>query len=56
MDLGTAGIEYFLQARLRAHVPGADREVAHSLVNTAYHTCPYSKALHGNIHIETVLV
>jgi organic hydroperoxide reductase OsmC/OhrA len=25
-------------------------------VDSAHRTCPYSKALHGNIHIETVLV
>lgn len=56
VDLGTAGIEYFLQTRLRVHIPGIDREVAQSLVDTAHRTCPYSKALHGNIDIETVLV
>ncbi|WP_019447777.1 organic hydroperoxide resistance protein [Cupriavidus sp. BIS7] len=56
VDLGTAGIEYFLQARLRVHIPGIDREVAQSLVDSAHRTCPYSKALHGNIDIETVLV
>jgi Ohr subfamily peroxiredoxin len=56
VDLGTAGIEYFLQARLHVHIPGIDREVAQSLVDTAHRTCPYSKALHGSIDIETVLV
>ena len=30
--------------------------VAQELVETAHRTCPYSKALHGNIQIETVLV
>ncbi|QUN32499.1 organic hydroperoxide resistance protein (plasmid) [Cupriavidus sp. KK10] len=49
VDLGTAGIEYFLQARLRVHIPGIDRDVAQSLVEAAHRTCPYSKALHGNI-------
>jgi len=56
VDLGTAGIEYFLQARLHVHIPGIDREVAQSLVDSAHRTCPYSKALHSSIHIETVLV
>ncbi|MGT2455633.1 organic hydroperoxide resistance protein [Cupriavidus basilensis] len=56
VDLGKAGIEYLLQARLRVHIPGIDREVAQSLVNAAHRTCPYSKALLGNIDIETVLV
>ncbi len=56
VDLGTAGDGYFLQARLRVHIPGVEREVAQALVETAHRTCPYSKALHGNIHIETELV
>jgi Ohr subfamily peroxiredoxin len=56
IDLGTAGIEYLLQARLRVHIPGIERDVAQALVDTAHRTCPYSKALHGNIQIETVLV
>ena len=56
VDLGTAGVEYLLQARLRVHIPGIEREVAKALVATAHRTCPYSKALHGNIHIETELV
>ena len=56
VDLGTAGVDYLLQARLRVHIPGIDREVAQALVDTAHRTCPYSKALHGNIHIETELV
>ena len=56
VDLGTAGTEYFLQARLRVQIPGIEREVAQALVDTAHRTCPYSKALHGNVHVETVLV
>jgi len=56
VDLGTAGVDYLLQARLRVHIPGIDREVAQALVDTAHRTCPYSKALHGNIRIETELV
>lgn len=56
VDLGTAGVEFFLQARLRVHIPGVAREVAQQLVETAHRTCPYSKALHGNIHIETEVV
>ncbi|AZG15982.1 MULTISPECIES: organic hydroperoxide resistance protein [Cupriavidus] len=56
VDLGTAGVEFLLQARLRVHIPGVDRDVARQLVETAHRTCPYSKALHGNVHIETELV
>ncbi|RDK05162.1 organic hydroperoxide resistance protein [Cupriavidus lacunae] len=56
VDLGMADDAYLLQARLTVHIPGIDREVAQGLIDTAHRTCPYSKALHGNIHIETRLV
>ncbi|HVI56869.1 MAG TPA: organic hydroperoxide resistance protein [Luteibacter sp.] len=56
VDLGTSGDEYFLQARLNVSLPGLDRDVAQSLVDAAHRTCPYSKALHGNIDIVTTLV
>jgi Ohr subfamily peroxiredoxin len=55
VDLGTAGEEYFLQARLHVSLPGLDRDVAQSLVDAAHGTCPYSKALHGNIDIVTTI-
>jgi Ohr subfamily peroxiredoxin len=55
VDLGTAGEEYFLQARLHVSLPGLDRDVAQSLVDAAHRTCPYSKALHGNIDIVTTI-
>lgn len=55
VDLGTTGDQYFLQARLNVSLPGLDRDVAQSLVDAAHRTCPYSKALHGNIDIVTTL-
>jgi Ohr subfamily peroxiredoxin len=55
VDLGTAGEAYFLQARLHVSLPGLDRDVAQSLVDAAHGTCPYSKALHGNIDIVTTI-
>lgn len=53
VDLGMAGDGYFLQARLDVNIPGVEPEVARAL---AHRTCPYSKATHGNIHVETRLV
>lgn len=47
---------YFLQARLNVSLPGLERGVAQSLVDAAEKTCPYSKALHNSISIETRLV
>lgn len=55
VDLGTAGEAYFLQARLTVSLPGLDRDLAQALIDAAHRTCPYSKALHGNIDIETTL-
>ncbi|PSL24510.1 organic hydroperoxide resistance protein [Chitinophaga ginsengisoli] len=56
VDLGLSGVAYFLQARLNVHLPGVDTEVAKSLLETAHQTCPYSKAIHGNIKVETNLI
>ncbi|MFT4505743.1 organic hydroperoxide resistance protein [Caballeronia sp. 15711] len=51
VDLGTTAGAYFLQARLSVSLPGLNREVARSLADAAHQTCPYSKALSGNIDI-----
>lgn len=56
VDLGTAGGEYFLQARLNVILPGIDRATAQKLVDGAHQRCPYSKALHGNINVTTNVV
>ncbi|SOY69701.1 Organic hydroperoxide resistance protein, osmC family [Cupriavidus taiwanensis] len=56
VDLGMAGDAYLLQARLHVSIPGIERELAQALVDTAHQTCPYSKALRGNVHVETRLV
>lgn len=56
VDLGTAGNEFFLQARLNISLPGLDREVARAVVDAAHQTCPYSKLSRGNINVELNLV
>ena len=56
VDLGVAGTEYFLQARLNVSLPGLDREVAKALTDAAHQTCPYSKATRGNIDVAIHLV
>lgn len=43
---------YFLQARLNVSLPGIEREVAQSLVDMAHQTCPYSKAIRGNVDVQ----
>lgn len=47
---------YSLQARLNISLPGIDREAAIAIAEAAHKVCPYSKALHGNIKIETIIL
>lgn len=47
---------YFLKARLNVSLPGLDRDVAQTLVDTAHQTCPYSKMSRGNIDVEINLI
>jgi osmotically inducible protein OsmC len=54
LNLGNEG--FFLTARLDVSLPGLDREVAKQLIQSAHAICPYSKATHGNIAVETNLV
>ena len=51
IDLGQTGNAYFIQARFNVIVPGAAREVAEALAHRGHETCPYSKAIHGNIDV-----
>ncbi|HVE05759.1 MAG TPA: organic hydroperoxide resistance protein [Paraburkholderia sp.] len=51
VDLGTAGSEYLLQARLNVSLPGLAPEVARAVVEAAHQLCPYSKATRGNIDV-----
>jgi Ohr subfamily peroxiredoxin len=55
VDLTVIDGAYALQARLNVSLPGLDREVAQTLVNTAEDTCPYSKAIRGNVDVEITL-
>ena len=54
LNLGESG--FFLTARLNVSLPGIDRELATALIQSAHGICPYSKATHGNIAVETNLV
>jgi Ohr subfamily peroxiredoxin len=47
---------FFLTSKLNVSLPGVDREVAEALIQDAHGICPYSKAVHGNIAVETKLV
>ena len=56
VDLCFENGEYSLQARLKVTVPGVDRDIAQQLVDYAHQTCPYSKAIRGNVNVEISLV
>ena len=56
VDLGKTSDAFFLQARLNVSLPGLERDVAQSLVDAAHQTCPYSKAIRGNVDVEINLV
>jgi osmotically inducible protein OsmC len=50
------GDGYFLRTRLNISLPDLDRTTAQKLVEAADHTCPYSKAMRGNIDVVLTLV
>jgi Ohr subfamily peroxiredoxin len=56
VDLNLADDGFFLRARLNVSLPGLDRQVAQALVDEAHQTCPYSKAVRGNIDAVITLV
>jgi Ohr subfamily peroxiredoxin len=56
VDLLTGNEGYFLRARLNVSLPGLDRQVAQSILDSAHQTCPYSKATRGNIEVAINLV
>jgi Ohr subfamily peroxiredoxin len=54
LNLGSEG--YFLGARLNISIPGVERSVAEALIAQAHQTCPYSKAIRGNVDVAITLV
>src|SRR5271156_4069237 len=56
IDLNLNDGAFFLRARLNVSLPGLDRELARELADAAHGICPYSKAIHGNIDVETNVI
>jgi Ohr subfamily peroxiredoxin len=56
IDLCHGDDGYFLRARLNVSIPGMERGLAQSIVEAAERTCPYSKALRGNVDVSVALV
>jgi lipoyl-dependent peroxiredoxin len=47
---------FVLRARLDVSLPGLEPEIGLQLIEAAHAVCPYSKAVHGNIEVETNLL
>jgi Ohr subfamily peroxiredoxin len=56
VDLCLKDGEYFLRARLNVSLPGIAQDVAQPLIDAAHQTCPYSKAIRGNVDVTINLV
>jgi lipoyl-dependent peroxiredoxin len=56
VDLIPSEDAYSLRARLNVSLPGLNREVARDLINEAHQTCPYSKAVRGNLDVTIELL
>jgi len=55
IDLCMNDGEYSLEARMVVNVPGVARDVAQALVDAAERTCPYTKAIRGNVPFSIAL-
>ena len=53
---GSAAEGLTLTSKIEAQIPGLDRETAEKLLEAAHSVCPYSRATHGNIPSEVVLL
>jgi len=51
IDLCLDGDSYFLRARLDISLPGLDADSARAVIEAAHQTCPYSKAMRGNVDV-----
>jgi Ohr subfamily peroxiredoxin len=56
VDLGKAGEDFQLQARLNVSLPGLAHDDAQRLVEAAHQLCPYSRATRGNIDVTLTVV
>jgi len=54
--LSSIATGFSLRVRHNVTLPGVDQDTARALVEEGHLTCPYSKATHGNIEVETRIV
>ena len=48
--------KHFLRVRFNVSLPGVDHDTVQSIVDAAHQRCPYSRATHGNIDVQTNIV
>ena len=56
VDLKLADGAYSLGVRFNVSLPGLERDVAQAVVDAADQTCPYSKAIRGNVDVVIKVV
>ena len=56
IDLLLEDNTYSLRARLNVSLPGLEPGVAREIIDEAHLTCPYSKAVRGNIDVTVALI
>ncbi|GGR56384.1 organic hydroperoxide resistance protein [Deinococcus seoulensis] len=49
------GGSYHLSVQLQIHLPGTDDATAEALIHAAHATCPYSRAIAGNVQVDLEL-
>jgi organic hydroperoxide reductase OsmC/OhrA len=55
IDLFPEGGGFSLAARFYVSLPGMERATAQQLMEATHQVCPYSRATHGNIVVETLV-
>jgi len=48
--------DFSLQARLNISLPGIDPKTVQAIAEASHRLCPYSKATHGNVNVETNII
>ena len=56
VDLWNGDNGYYLKGRLNVSLPGIPRDAAQTIVDAASKTCPYSKAINGNVDTQYTVV
>ena len=51
VDVAQSGAASVLQAKFDIRMPGVPQDVAEKIAQIGHETCPYSKAVHGNVDV-----